>query len=249
MVELLAPNTALVPKGFALLNAMVLRLGLFVPGVMPVTVPVVAPTLVTAVAVGAVTLVTAVPVVGVTLAAAVPMVGVTLATADPLVVAKVVPLVKNDACPGLAVTPVKAAAIVGVTDVTTVVPGVPLTPLTTLAEVEVTPVTHVSAEAEDNSPALRLPTVSAARSVWFEADDNSANRTAARRGIIICVGLAICPLRVWTSLRIAESLWQNFAKGILTTRAFGRICCGCCNDATIRFTRAHAGEDKEARNA
>jgi hypothetical protein len=144
------------------------------------------------------------------------MVGVTLATADPLVVAKVVPLVKNGAGPGLAVTPVKAAAIVGVTEVTTVVPGVPLTPLTTLAEVEVTPVTHVSAEAEDNSPALRLPTVNVARSVWFEADDNSANRTAARRGFIMCVGLAIFapPDGSGLVLRIAETLWQNFAKGM-----------------------------------
>ena len=105
MVELLAPNTALVPKGFDLSNAIVLRLGLFVPGVMPVTVPV----------------------------------------------------------------------------------------------VEVTPVTHVAAEAEDNSPALRLPTVSAERSVWFEADDNSANRTAARRGTIVCFGLVIPrPPEVWT---------------------------------------------------
>jgi hypothetical protein len=124
-------------------------------------------------------------------------------------------LVKNGAGPGLAVTPVKAAAVVGVTDVTTVVPGVPLTPLTTLAKVELTPVTHVSAEAEDNSPALRLPTVSAARSVWFEADDNSANRTAARRGFIMCVGLAIYPpYESGLALRIAETLWQNFAKGM-----------------------------------
>ena len=49
MVELLAPNTALVPRGFELLNAMVRRLGLDDPGVMPVTVPVVGVTLVTAV--------------------------------------------------------------------------------------------------------------------------------------------------------------------------------------------------------
>jgi hypothetical protein len=121
-------------------------------------------------------------------------------------------LVKNGAGPGLAVTPVKAAAVVGVTDVTTVVPGVPLTPLTTLAKVELTPVTHVSAEAEDNSPALRLPTVSAERSVWFEADDNSANRTAARRRIIMCFGLAIRP--PLTSLDFAETVWQNLAKGM-----------------------------------
>ena len=49
MVELLAPNTALVPNGFDLSNAIVLRSGLFVPGVMPVTVPVVEVTPVTAV--------------------------------------------------------------------------------------------------------------------------------------------------------------------------------------------------------
>jgi hypothetical protein len=52
----------------------------------------------------------------------------------------------------------------------------------TLAKVDVTPVTQVAADAEDNSAVLRLPTVSAARSVWFEADANSPNRTAARRG-------------------------------------------------------------------
>jgi hypothetical protein len=40
----------------------------------------------------------------------------------------------------------------------------------TLAKVDVTPVAQVAADAEDNSAALRLPTVSAARSVWFEAD-------------------------------------------------------------------------------
>ena len=120
-----------------------------------------------------------------TLVKALPTVGVTAVTAVP-----VCPL-RND--PGVVCTPVTALAKVGDTAVTTVVPGVPLTPLTTLAKVEVTPVTHVAAEAEDNSPALRLPTVSAERSVWFEADDNSANRTAARRGIIMCFGLAICP--------------------------------------------------------
>ena len=99
--------------------------------------------------------------------------------------------VKTDVVP--VVTPVKAAAIVGVTDVTTVVPGCPVAPFMTLAKVAVVPVTHVAAEAEDDSPALRLPTVSAARSVWFEADANSANRTAARRAFIMCVGLAISP--------------------------------------------------------
>ena len=57
-------------------------------------------------------------------------------------------------------------------------------------------VTHVAADAEDNSPTLRLPTVptvTAARSVWFEADANSANRTPARRGIMVCFDLAITP--------------------------------------------------------
>jgi hypothetical protein len=105
--------------------------------------------------VGAVTPVTAVPVTGATPA-----------------------LVKNDCV----VAPVTALANVGITPVTTVVPDPPLTPFTTLAKVWFTPVTHVSAEAEANSAALRLPTVSAARSVRLEADANSANRTAGRRG-------------------------------------------------------------------
>jgi hypothetical protein len=120
VVELLAPKWALgAAKGLVLSNAMVRRLGLPVPGTMPVIV-----------VVGAVTLVTAVPVTGVSVA-----------------------LVKNGTGPGLAVTFVKAAAIVGVTAVTTVSPGLPLTPLTTSAKVGLTPVTHVAAEAEDNSTA------------------------------------------------------------------------------------------------
>jgi hypothetical protein len=66
--------------------------------------------------------------------------------------------------PVFGVTLVKAAdTIVGVTAVTTVVPGCPLTPLTTLVEVWLTPVTHVSAEAEANSPALRLTRLTASR--------------------------------------------------------------------------------------
>jgi hypothetical protein len=66
---------------------------------------------------------------------------------------------------------------VGVMPVTTVVePGVPLTSPTTLVKVGVTLVTHVAADAEDTSAVLRLPTVSAARSAWFEADANSASR-------------------------------------------------------------------------
>jgi hypothetical protein len=93
----------------------------------------------------------------------------------------VVALVKNGNGPGLAVTFVKAADIVGVMPVTTVVPCA-VAPLMTLAKVAVVPVRHVAAEAEDDSAALRLPTVNVARSVWFEADVNSANKTAARRG-------------------------------------------------------------------
>jgi hypothetical protein len=63
----------------------------------------------------------------------------------------------------LAVTFVKADAIVGVTDVTTPTPGCPLTPLTTLVEVWLTPVRHVSAEAEANNAALRLTRLTANR--------------------------------------------------------------------------------------
>jgi hypothetical protein len=55
-------------------TARVRRLGLDDPAVMPVTVPVVAVTLVTPGPVGAVTLATPVPVVGVTLVTAVPVV-------------------------------------------------------------------------------------------------------------------------------------------------------------------------------
>src|SRR5262245_23638398 len=88
---------------------------------------------------------------------------------------------------------VVTVANVGVTDVTTVVPATPVTPLITGANVGVTLVTHVAADAEDTSAVLRLPTVSAARSVWFEADANSANRTAARRGTMVCFCLAIRP--------------------------------------------------------
>jgi hypothetical protein len=96
-------------------------------------------------------------------------------------------LVKNGTAP--VVTPFTAGAIV--TPVTTVPPGCPLMSFTALAKVWFTPVTHVSADAEDTSAVLRLPTVSAARSVWFEADANSASRTAARRGIMVRFRLAI----------------------------------------------------------
>src|SRR5262245_24292033 len=128
------------------------------------------------------------PVCGFTLATALPVCRPPLAIAlpvgrDPKVVA----------FPCVVVTVAK----VGVTDVTTVVPATPVTPLMTGANVGVTLVTHVAAEAEDNSPTLRLPTVptvTAATSVWFEADANSANRTAPRRGTIACFGLVICTL-------------------------------------------------------
>jgi hypothetical protein len=79
-------------------------------------------------------------------------------------------------------------ANVGVTAPTTV-PGVPLT-LFTVTKFGVTLVTHVAADAEDTSAVLRLPTVNVARSVWFEADANSAN-SAARRVAIVCFGLVI----------------------------------------------------------
>jgi hypothetical protein len=160
---------------------------------MPVTVPVVAPTFVTAVPGVAVTLVTAVPGVAVTLVTAVPVarlrvapvkndpdvvvvftpvkavpnVGATAVTAVPVcpvtpfttlvdVVLRLAP-VKNGVC--VVCTPVTASANVGVTAVTTVAPGCPPTPFTTFAKVDVTPVTQVAADAEDNSAALRPPTV------------------------------------------------------------------------------------------
>ena len=188
------------------------------------------------------TLVKALPTVGVTAVTAVPVCPLTPFTTLVDVVPRLAP-VRND--PGVVCTPVTALAKVGDTAVTTVVPGVPLTPLTTLAKVEVTPVTHVAAEAEDNSPALRLPTVSAERSVWFEADDNSANRTAARRGIIMCFGLAICPSYKSGLCRncLAKPCKRHGLQPCIRSNL-----CGCCKDATIRFTRANAGEDKEARN-
>jgi len=134
-------------------------------------------------------------------AIAFPGVVVTLVSAGAAVVVTVVPLVKKlgavgavtpvtTGCVG-AVTPVTALLNVGVTDVTTVWPAAPVTSPMTLAKVGLTLVTHVAAEAEDNGAVLRLPTVSAARSVWFEADANSANITAARRGTIVCFGLVI----------------------------------------------------------
>jgi hypothetical protein len=83
-------------------------------------------------------------------------------------------------------------ANVGVTAVTTLsLPGVPATSPTTVVMVGVTLVTHVAADAEDTSAVLRLPTVNKTRIVWFEADANSASRTAARRGTMLPLGLVI----------------------------------------------------------
>jgi hypothetical protein len=90
-----------------------------------------------------------------------------------------------------ALTPVTALANVGVTDVTTVPPGCPVTSFMTWAKVGLTLVTHVAPDAEDTSAVLRLPTVSATRSVWFEADANKANRTAGRPASIMRFGLII----------------------------------------------------------
>ena len=175
MVELLAPNTALVPRGFELSNAMVRRLGLDDPGVMPVTVPVVEVTPVTAVPVAGLrvapvkndpevvvvfTPVRAVPNVGATAVTAVPVCPLTPFTTLVDVVLRLAP-VRND--PGVVCTPVKAGAVVGVTAVTTLMPGAPATPLTTLVKPVFTSVTHVAAEAEDNSAAFRLATLTPSR--------------------------------------------------------------------------------------
>jgi hypothetical protein len=172
---------------------------------MPVTVPVVEVTPVTAVPVAGLrvapvkndpevvvlfTPVRALPNVGATAVTAVPVCPLTPFTTLVDVVLRLAP-VRND--PGVVCTPVTALENVGVTADTTVVPGAPLTPLTTLAKVGLTLVTHVAADAEDTIAVLRLPTVSAARSVWLEADANSANRTAGRRGTIVCFCLAIRP--------------------------------------------------------
>src|SRR5262245_50537401 len=87
-----------------------------------------------------------------------------------------------------------------------------------LVNVGLTLVTHVAADAEDTSAVLRLPTVSAARSVWFEADANSANRTAGRRGIIVCFCLDIRP--PWTC---PEYCRNCLAAPCQNAFAFGRI--------------------------
>jgi hypothetical protein len=98
-------------------------------------------------------------------------------------------LVKNNVC--VVCAPATALANVGVTAVTTVAPGCPLTTYMTFAKVDVTPGTQVAADAEDDSTALRLLMMSAARSVWFEAEANSTSRTAARRDTIARFGLVI----------------------------------------------------------
>jgi hypothetical protein len=99
-------------------------------------------------------------------------------------------------------------------------------------KVGVTLVTHVAPDAGDTSAVLRLPTVSAARSAWFEADANSASRTPARRGTMVRSDLAIpSPRESAPVLIIAETVWQIRVKRI-DRRAFGRICRGCCKTAT-----------------
>ena len=145
-------------------------------------------------------------------------------------------LVKNEFCG------VVTLVNVGVMPVTTPVePGVPLTSPTTPVKVGVTLVTHVAPDAGDTSAVLRLPTVSAARSAWFEADANSANRTAVRRGTMVRFGLLIPrPPESALVLIIAQTVWQIRVKRI-DCRAFGRLCRGCCKTATI-FTNVHAGE-------
>ena len=69
--------------------------------------------------------------------------------------------VRND--PGVVCTPVTAAAVVGVTAVTTLMPGAPATPLTTLVKPVFTSVTHVAAEAEANSAAFKLAALTASK--------------------------------------------------------------------------------------
>ena len=105
-------------------------------------------------------LVKAEPNVGATAVTAVPVCPLTPFTTLVDVVLRLAP-VRND--PGVVCTPVTALANVGVTPVTTVVPGWPVTPLMTLAKVWFTAVTHVSAEAEANSAALRLMRLTANR--------------------------------------------------------------------------------------
>jgi hypothetical protein len=121
-------------------------------GMMPVTVPVVAPVNTVPVTGLRVALVTAVPVV--------PGLRAALVTAFPKTGLRFA-LVKNGAA--LVVTPFTAGAIVDFTSVTTVAPGCPLTSFTALAKVGFTPVTHVSAEAEANSAAFRLATLTVSK--------------------------------------------------------------------------------------
>jgi len=140
---------------------------------------------------------------------------VALVTAVPVVIPA---LVKNEFCG------VVTLVNVGVMPVTTLVePGVPLTSPTTPVKVGVTLVTHVAPDAGDTSAVLRLPTVSAARSAWFEADANSANRTAVRRGTMVRFGLVIPrPPESALVLIIAQTVWQIRVKRI-DCRAFGRL--------------------------
>jgi hypothetical protein len=88
---------------------------------------------------------------------------VTFVTASPELVVRVAP-VKNEARVEVVWTLVSALSKVGVTVVTaTPVRGVTL--LTTLAKVVLTPVTHVSADAEAIAATLRLRALTASRSV------------------------------------------------------------------------------------
>jgi hypothetical protein len=159
------------------------------------------------------------PNVGATAVTAVPVCPLTPFTTLVDVVLRLAP-VRND--PGMVCTPVTALENVGVTADTTVMPGAPLTPLTTLVKPVFTSVTHVAAEAEDNSPALRLPTVSAARSVWFEADANSANRTVGRRGTIVCFGLAI-PRPYKSGLALVVELFGRTLQNVGYNRAYSQL--------------------------
>jgi hypothetical protein len=89
------------------------------------------------------------------------VIATTFVTAFPDVVASVAP-VKNDPCVAVVCTLVRALANVGFTAVTAA-PVCPVTLFTTLPKVAVTSVTHVAAEAEDNSAAFRLATLTASR--------------------------------------------------------------------------------------
>jgi hypothetical protein len=87
----------------------------------------------------------------------------TFVTAFPEVVARFAP-VKNDPCVVVVWTLVRALPNVGVTAVTAA-PVCPVTLFTTLPKLAVTSVTHVAAEAKDNSAAFRLTMLTASRRV------------------------------------------------------------------------------------